>query len=109
MAKAAPAPPEDGDRLILRATQGATLQVQLLDASESPVAGMSVLARPAPYLGSDIGGLMAPPTPTDAAGITVIPNLLPGAYLLTVPARPELPPTGITVTEPLTQSVIRLP
>jgi hypothetical protein len=85
---------------VLRATRGGSLRIRLVDADGAPRPGLPVTVRPSPaYLGSDLLQLLLPALSTDASGTAVFHNLAPGNYAVTIPSRPELPPSAATLRD----------
>jgi len=95
---AAVVPPADDEELLLRAGRGGSLRIVVVDVAGSPLRGVTLIARPAPpFLGSELAGLLTPPVPSDATGATLLSNLAPGGYAVSVTGRDDLPPTSVTV------------
>jgi protocatechuate 3,4-dioxygenase beta subunit len=93
-------PPEGEDELVVRASRGGNLRIQVVGPEGAPRHGIRVSARPVlPYLGSDLALLLAPPIPTDAAGATVLRHLAPGPYAISVTGYEGLRPAPVTIQE----------
>jgi uncharacterized GH25 family protein len=75
-----PAGDED-TQLILRASRGGTLRMQVVGPDGAPRSGVHVSVRAVPpFLGSELIQLLTPPAPTDASGSTRLEHLLPWTY-----------------------------
>ncbi len=85
-------PGASSEELILRAGRGGALHIRAGDASGLPRAGVVPAVRAIPaFLGSDLVRLIAPPAPTDGAGLTVLEHLAPGLYEVSIPGYATAP------------------
>jgi uncharacterized GH25 family protein len=95
-----PSDDPEGPGLLLRATPGGRLRVQVAGADGKPRAGVQVMLRPdPPYLGSMMAAFSRAPRPTDAAGTTVADMLAPGAYVVSVADRKDAGSATVQVGE----------
>jgi hypothetical protein len=72
---------EDETQLVLRASRGGALHIQVVGPDGAPRSGVQVAVRAVPpFLGSELIQLLSPPAPTDASGSTRLEHLLPWNY-----------------------------
>jgi hypothetical protein len=90
----------DEPAVVLRASFGGKVRVQVQGSNGAPVSGIHATARPSlPFPGSDFAGFMNRPQPTAADGSTSLSLLAPGTYDVSIPDRTDVPPLQVTVTE----------
>jgi protocatechuate 3,4-dioxygenase beta subunit len=101
-------PPEGDEELVLRAGRGGSLRIQVLGPDGTPRPGVQLALHPTPpYLGSNLLQLLAPAPATDAAGVTGLQHLAPGAYEITVIGRDDASPAPVTVQDSA-ETLVRL-
>src|SRR5262249_44092001 len=90
----------DEPAVILHASFGGEIRVQVSSAAGSPVPGIQ-LSAPAvvPFPGSDLAGFMNRPQPTAADGSSSVSLLSPGTYEVSIPDRTDVAPIQVSVSE----------
>ena len=95
-------PPEDDAEVVLRASLGGRIRVQVAGSGGQPIAGLPILVRPIPsFPGSEFAfGGNRRPGPTGPDGTTLVTMLVPGvSYEVSVPGRKGVQPAQVVVGE----------
>ena len=95
-------PPQDDAQVLLRASLGGRIRVQIAGSGGQPLAGLQVLVRPIPpFPGSEFAfGGNRRPAPTGPDGTTLVSMLAPGlGYEVSIPGRRNVAPAQVTVGE----------
>ncbi len=94
--------PADGGTtdIQLHATPGGSLRVRVAHRSGEPVAGIQLGFSPVPlFPGCDVVSDRNRPRPTDADGTTLLTQMYPGDYVLSIPGRRDVAPIQVRVSE----------
>jgi protocatechuate 3,4-dioxygenase beta subunit len=106
-------PDERGEHepIVLHVRPGGRLRVQVVDHEGHPVAGVHLLARPVPaFVGSEIGRLLRPPPPTDAAGVAWIELLSRGNWEIAIVGQSDVAPLVVPIDDGAErEALLRLP
>jgi protocatechuate 3,4-dioxygenase beta subunit len=90
----------DEPAVVLQASFGGRIRVQVQGSNGAPVPGIQASARPSlPYPGSDFAGFMNRPQPTAADGSASLSLLAPGTYEVSIPDRTDVPALQVSVAE----------
>jgi protocatechuate 3,4-dioxygenase beta subunit len=102
---------DDPPEIDLHATAGGTLRIRVVHRGGGPVAGASTAIRPVPlFPGADLVMDRNRPKPTDADGMSVVPRLYPGGYVVALVGRSDAAPVQAMVGEGTeSQIVIEVP
>jgi protocatechuate 3,4-dioxygenase beta subunit len=105
--------PPDGSPgdIVLQAGPGGTLRVRVVRRNGDPVPGQKIAYQPVPlFPGSDVVLDRNPAKTTDGDGITRIPLLYPGTYVLSIIGRRDTPSVEAVVNDGSeTEAVLEVP